>query len=108
MGPQGKPPSTGDLFQHSLAELINLKHPLVKLVELIDGSIFETRWAGFFPSHTGRPASSPRLIAGLLYLQPTFACSDEELSRTWVENPNWRHLCGETYSGMRYRLTRRR
>jgi IS5 family transposase len=96
MGPPGKHPSTGDLFQHPLAELINLKHPLVKWVELIDWSIFETRWTEFFPSHTGRPASSPRLIAGLLYLQHTFACSDEELIRTWVENPYWQHFCGET------------
>ena len=97
MGPKGKHPSTGDLFQQPLAELINLKHPLVKLAELIDWSVFETRWAEFFPSRTGRPASSPRLIAGLLYLQHTFACSDEDLVWTWVENPYWQHFCGETY-----------
>ena len=97
MRPKGKYPSTGDLFQQPLAELINLKHPLVKLTELIDWSIFETRWVEFFPSHTGRPASSPRLIAGLLYLQHTFACSDEDLIWTWVENPYWQHFCGETY-----------
>lgn len=97
MGPKGKHPSTGDLFQQPLAELINLKHPLVKLAELIDWSVFETRWAAFFSSRTGRPASSPRLIAGLLYLQHTFACSDEELIWTWVENPYWQHFCGETY-----------
>lgn len=97
MGPKGKHPSTGDLFQQPLAELINLKHPLVKLAELIDWSVFETRWAEYFPSHTGRPASSPRLIAGLLYLQHTFACSDEDLIWTWVENPYWQYFCGETY-----------
>ena len=38
MGPKGKHPSTGDLFQQPLADLINLKHPLVKLAELIDWS----------------------------------------------------------------------
>ena len=97
MGPKGKHPSTGDLFQQPLSELINLKHPLVKLAELIDWSVFETRWAEFFPSRTGRPASSPRLRAGLLYLQHTFACSDEDLIWTWVENPYWQHFCGETY-----------
>ena len=97
MGPKGKHPSTGDLFQQPLAELINLKHPLVKLAELIDWSVFEIRWADLFPSRTGRPASSPRLIAGLLYLQHTFACSDEDLIWTWIENPYWQHFCGETY-----------
>lgn len=97
MGPKGRHPSTSDLFQQPLAELINLEHPLVKLAVLIDWSVFETRWAEFFPSTTGRPASSPRLIAGLLYLQHTFACSDDDLIRTWVENPYWQHFCGETY-----------
>lgn len=97
MGPKGKHPSTGELFQQPLSELINLQHPLVKLADLIDWSVFEIRWAVFFPSPTGRPASSPRLIAGLLYLQHTFACSDEDLLWTWVENPYWQHFCGETY-----------
>ena len=97
MGPKGKHPLTGDLFQQPLVELINLKHPLVKLADLIDWSIFETRWSAFFPSKTGRPATPPRLVAGLLYLQHTFACSDEELIRSWVENPYWQLFCGETY-----------
>jgi len=35
--------------------------------------------------------------AGLLYLQHTFACSDEALIWTWVENPYWQHFCGEIY-----------
>ena len=97
MGPKGKHPTTGDLFRQPLVELINEKHPLVRLAELIDWSIFETRWSAFFPSKTGRPATPPRLVAGLLYLQHTFACSDEELVWAWVENPYWQHFCGETY-----------
>lgn len=97
MGPKDKHPSTGDLFQQPLTELINLKHPLVRLAELIDWSVFETRWSEYFPSRTGRPACPARLIAGLLYLQHTFACSDEDLIWTWVENPYWQHFCGETY-----------
>ncbi len=52
MGPKGKHPSTGDLFQQPLAELINLKHPLVKLAELIDWSVFETRWAEYQPGNS--------------------------------------------------------
>ena len=97
MGPKGKHSTTGDLFRQPLVELINEKHPLVRLAELIEWSIFETRWSAFFPSKTGRPATPPRLVAGLLYLQHTFACSDEELVWAWVENPYWQHFCGETY-----------
>ena len=36
MGPKGKYPSTGDLFQEALTELINAKHSLAKQAELID------------------------------------------------------------------------
>jgi IS5 family transposase len=97
MGPKHQPPVSSELFQQTLTELINLEHPLVKLASLIDWKVFETQWAGFFPSKTGRPATPPRLIAGLLYLQHTFALSDEALIWTWVENPYWQHFCGETY-----------
>jgi IS5 family transposase len=69
MGPKRQSPASGELIQQVLTELINLEHPLVKLSALIDWQVFETQWAGFFPAKTGRPATPPRLIAGLLYLQ---------------------------------------
>lgn len=97
MGPKPKGPQTGELFRQPLAELINGNHPLTKLAELIDWRIFEREWTLLFPSGRGRPATPPRLIAGLLYLQHTFACSDEALIWTWVENPYWQHFCGEIY-----------
>lgn len=97
MGPKQKGPQTGELFRQPLVELINGSHPLAKLAELIDWSVFEREWAPLFPSGRGRPATPPRLVAGLLYLQHTFACSDEALIWTWVENPYWQHFCGETY-----------
>ncbi len=59
--------------------------------------MFEQAWSGHFPAHLGRPALPPRLIAGLLYLQHTTACSDEELVRSWLGNPYWQYFCGETY-----------
>lgn len=97
MRPKPKGPQTGELFRQPLAELINGNHPLTKLAELIDWRIFEREWTLLFPSGRGRPATPPRLIAGLLYLQHTFACSDEALIWTWVENPYWQHFCGEIY-----------
>ncbi|MDP2281472.1 MAG: IS5 family transposase, partial [Methylotenera sp.] len=97
MGPKCQSPASGELFQQLLTDLINLQHPLVKLAALIDWAVFQTQWTGYFPSKTGRPATPPRLIAGLLYLQHTFALSDEALICAWVENPYWQHFCGETY-----------
>ena len=97
MGPKAKHPVHRELFRPLLMDLINDQHPLVVLERLIDWSVFESRWSALFVSTRGRPATSPRLIAGLLYLQHTFAVSDETLLRTWVENPYWQHFCGETH-----------
>lgn len=54
-------------------------------------------YAPCFVSSKGRPASSPRLLAGLVYLQHAFDLSDEEVAWQWVENPYWQVFTGETY-----------
>jgi IS5 family transposase len=56
--------------------MINLKHPLVKLADVMDWELIESAFGAHFASTTGRPALSPRLVAGLLYLQHAYDCSD--------------------------------
>jgi len=97
MGPKPAGSQSADMFRQRLDELVNLKHPLAQLSTHIDWSVFEREWAGHFPSSRGRPATSTRLIAGLLYLQHTFALSDEDVVWGWVENPYWQLFCGETW-----------
>ena len=97
MKPRKPPSEQDDLLRARLVEMIDMRHELVKLSALIDWGIFEREWAGFFPSHTGRPATSPRLIAGLCYLQHAYALSDEAVVARWAENPYWQHFCGETF-----------
>ena len=97
MAPKPDTPKSNDLFRQRLDELVNLKHPLVQLARHIDWPVFEREWGGFFPSSRGRPATAPRLVAGLLYLQHTFALSDEEVVWGWVENPYWQLFCGEIW-----------
>lgn len=82
-----RPPEQDDL----------LRPRLVELAALIDWEFFEREWAGFFPSTTGRPSTSPRLVAGLLYLQHAFRLSDESMVARWVENPYYQHFTGETF-----------
>ena len=82
-----RPPEQDDLLRPRLVDLIDMRHELVTLAGLIDWEFFEREWAGFFPSTTGRPATSPRLVAGLLYLQHAFRLSDEAVVARWVENP---------------------
>jgi IS5 family transposase len=86
-----------DLFRHPLREQINLKHPLVRLAELINWERLGVSMSTSFVSGKGRPATSPRLVAGLLYLQHAFDLSDEDVVWQWVENPYWQVFTGETY-----------
>ena len=104
MKPKSRGPEQGDLLRPRLTDMIDMRHELVKLSALIDWEFFEREWAGFFPSHTGRPATSPRLVAGLLYLQHTFRLSDEAVVARWVENPYYQHFCGETFFQHRFPL----
>ena len=97
MGPMPSQPQSGELFISRLDELINMRHPLVRLAALIDWVEIERTFAASFTSGRGRPALAPRLVAGLLYLQHTFNASDEAVVNTWVENPYWQFFCGETY-----------
>jgi IS5 family transposase len=90
-------PQQDDLLRPRLVDLIDLRHELVRLAGLIDWEFFDREWAGFFPSSTGRPATSPRLVAGLLYLQHTFRLSDEAVVARWVENPYCQHFTGESF-----------
>ncbi|MCR9168319.1 MULTISPECIES: IS5 family transposase [Marivita] len=92
-----RPPEQDDLLRPRLVDLIDMRHELVKLAALIDWDFFEREWAGFFPSGTGRPATPPRLVAGLMYLQHLHRLSDEAVIDRWVENPYFQHFTGEIF-----------
>ncbi len=96
MGPKARV-TERDFFRQPLLEQIDLKHPLVRLAGLIDWEQLGTPMSESFVSSAGRPATSPRLIAGLLYLQHAFDLSDEDVVTQWFENPqlaglHWRDV----------------
>ncbi|MHB0699855.1 IS5 family transposase, partial [Roseomonas mucosa] len=92
-----RPPEQADLLRPRLVDMIDGRHELVRLAALIDWSWFEREWAGFFPAAEGRPATHPRLVAGLMYLQHAYRLSDETVLARWVENPYFQHFTGETF-----------
>lgn len=69
MGPKTPVAHSSELFRQPLCEMLNAKHPLVKLADVIDWEEIERSFGAHFQATTGRPALSPRLVAGLLYLQ---------------------------------------
>ena len=98
MRPRSQEPSPQDeLFRSRLENLIDQRHELVRLAELIDWEEFDRQWGPLFSDKRGAPAIPTRLIAGLHYLKQIYKLSDEEVVRRWVENIYWQHFCGETY-----------
>jgi len=97
MGPKQPVAQSHELFRQPLIEMLNPKHPLVKLADVIDWDEIERSFGAHFEATTGRPALPPRLVAGLLYLQHAYDCSDEAIVNTWVENPYVQYFTGETY-----------
>ena len=94
---RSRAPEQADLLRPRLVDMIDPRHELVRLAALIDWGWFEREWAGFFPSDEGRPATHPRLVTGLMYLQHAYGLSDEAVVARWVENPYFQHFTGETF-----------
>jgi len=97
MGPKPTDTTDQDLFRAELVNLIDQRHELVRLAELIDWQAFSDEWSPQFVTTTGRPALPTRLMAALLYLKHVYALSDEDVVERWVENPYWQYFSGERY-----------
>lgn len=87
----------GDLFRQELAQMINQKHELCYMADIIDWEKADGIVQGWFTSTDGAPAKPSRLIVGLFLLKQLFDVSDENLPRRWVENPYWQYFCGEVF-----------
>jgi len=91
-----------ELFKVRLEDIIDPRHELVKLGELVGWDGLEAKLSVFYCADNGRPGSSIRLMAGLCFLKDIKGVSDEELCATWCENPYFQHFCGETFFQHRF------
>lgn len=86
-----------DLFRSRLDQIIDMKHELVRLAQVIDWPVLEARFGSVYSDGPGMPPLPTRLMAGLAILKHTFDLSDEEVCARWVENPYFQYLCGEAF-----------
>lgn len=93
MRPSRPSPGKNDFFRERLDAIINPRHPLARLSELMTWSRFDEAFGGFYRP-VGRPAKPTRLMVGLHYLKHVHDLSDEEVVDRWVENPYWQFFCG--------------
>jgi IS5 family transposase len=87
---------TDDLFRSRLENIIDLKHPLVRLAHETDWRFYEAAIEPLYAEH-GRPGVPVRFMVGLHILKHTFNLSDEEVCERWVENPYYQYFTGEEY-----------
>jgi IS5 family transposase len=79
-----------------LVNIIDQRHELVSLGELIDWNRFDEAFGAFYDDQKGRTGLPTRLMAGLHLLKHMKGYSDEEVCSTWLENPYFQAFCGET------------
>ena len=91
------PSPSSDLFRNRLDNLLDQRHELYRLADLIDWNSFDTTFGALYCSDNGCPAKATRLMVGLQYLKHTYGLSDDEVVMRWVENPYWQYFCGEEY-----------
>ncbi len=72
-----------------LENMLDLNHELIKLSKHINWESLDKEWGALFISTKGAPAIRTRLIAGLHYLKHLHDLSDEQVVKSWTENPYW-------------------
>ena len=89
--------SQGRLFEQRLTDLLNPKHELYQLANLVDWDSFEKSFSPMYKKGPGQPPKPIRLMVGLIMLQHIHGFSDEEVVAAWIENPYRQYFCGYDY-----------
>jgi transposase, IS5 family len=97
MRPREQRRGQDDLFRSRLDQIIDMRHPLVRLSGLIDWQLVSGKLGAVYTDSPGQPPLPTRLMAGLAILKHMHNLSDEDLTWRWVENPYYQHFCGEEH-----------
>ncbi|MCI6472645.1 MAG: IS5 family transposase [Bacteroidales bacterium] len=86
-------------FFWDLETMLDSKHQLFKLANMVDWSLFENSFAPLFCRDNGRPPKPIRLMVGLLMLKHLRNISDEQVVAQFTENAYYQYFCGmESFS----------
>ena len=77
-----------------LETMLDSKHPLFRLANAVDWSLFEKSFAPLFCADNGRPPKPIRLMTGLLMLKHLRNVSDEQVVAQFTENAYDQYFCG--------------
>jgi IS5 family transposase len=86
-----------DLFRTRLENLVDRRHALVRLAELIDWGRFEAAFGPLYTDGIGRPGLPTRLRVGLHLLKHMDGLSDEAVCARYLDSPYVQFFCGEVH-----------
>ena len=81
--------SSSDLFRERLDNMLNQRHALYRLADLIEWPVFDKEFGSLYCQDNGSPGKPMRLLVGLQYLKHCYGLSDEAVVSGCVENPYW-------------------
>ncbi len=93
------PPASSDLelFRSRLENIIDARHPLVRLARLIDWQRFAEAFGPLYKD-AGRPGLPTRLMVGLHLVKHMNGLSDEAVCARYLDSPYVQAFCGEEFS----------
>jgi IS5 family transposase len=80
------PEKQRDMFKLELEMMVDKRHPLVKLSEVISWEEFDKQLGGTYHERIGQPGVNTRLMVSLNYLKYQYDLSDEGVLEQWKEN----------------------
>src|SRR3712207_1485356 len=86
-----------DLFRARLENLVDPRHPLVRLAGLTDWARFEAAFGPLYTDAIGRPGLPTRLMVGLHLLKHMDGLSDEAVCARYLDSPYVQLFCDEVY-----------
>ena len=97
MPPKSPPPEQPELFRSALVNLVDPRHPLVRLAGLTDWERFAVAFGPLHRDGVGRPGLPTRLMVGLHLIKHMDGLSDEAVCARFLDSPYVQLFCGETH-----------
>jgi len=97
MPPVSPPSEQPELFRSALVNLVDRRHPLVRLAGLIDWDRFATAFGPLYREGVGRPGLPTRLMVGLHLIKHMDSLSDDAVCARFLDSPYVQLFCGESH-----------
>jgi IS5 family transposase len=97
MPPKSPPTEQPELFRSALVNLVDRRHPLVRLAGLIDWERFAEAFGPLYRDGVGRPGLPTRLMVGLHLVKHMDGLSDDAACARYLDSPYVQLFCGESH-----------